>query len=175
MLPVADAPIDPVEEVAAAGAELWEVDRTTSAGRISIPASPERIYEIATDYADWRSVFSDVLAVEVIESGREDALVRFKSKALEHTTTIRFGNTPNAIVAFTLVEGPPGAVSTGRYVLTPAGDGTTTLSAELYMEVTGLSGLFISDARVRKMRRAKLRADLEDLAAYFAPAASSTR
>jgi hypothetical protein len=41
--------------------------------------------------------------------------------------------------------------------------------ATLFMDVVGAPALFMRDAKIREMRQAKLRSDLEDVARYFAP------
>lgn len=156
-------------------ASIWEVDETTSAGQVVVAAPPASVYAAASDYAAWRELFSDVIWVEHLEGGREDGLVRFKSRALGKTSTLRFENVADELVAFRMVKGPPGARARGRYTLTADESGKqTTIDAELYLEATGLTGVLLSDEKVRNMRRAKLRADLDDLAAYFGTASTTS-
>lgn len=165
-----------VHTAAAAGpATIWEVDDTTSAGQVVVAAPPASVYAAATDYATWGDLFSDVIWVEHLEGGREDGLVRSKSRALGKTSTIRFDNVADELVAFRMVKGPPGARARGRYTLTADESGKqTTIDGELYLEATGLTGVLLGDEKVRNMRRAKLQADLDDLAAYFGTASTTS-
>lgn len=83
---------------------------------------------------------------------REDGLVRFKSRALGKTSTLRFENVADELVAFRMVKGPPGARARGRYTLTADESGKqTTIDAELYLEATGLTGVLLSDEKVREI------------------------
>lgn len=147
---------------------LTEKPEHVTEGMVTVDATPSEIYEVVTDYAHWRTVFSDVLSVTVKSDGRRDAKVRFKSRALEHTVTVVFDNTPGQLISFRGVEGPPGGRASGSYQLTPVDGGQRTLvHARLYMNVVGVPGLFISDSKIRKMRQAKVRADMTDVMRRF--------
>ena len=135
-----------------------------------VDATPHDVYLLVTDYKNWRSVFSDVLMVSVKEGSAENAKVRFKSRALEHTVTVKFDNVPDQLIRFVGIEGPPGAKAHGEYVLTPIGDGSRTLvTARLFMDVDGPAAVFVREKKIRTMRRAKLSADMKDAAAKLQP------
>ena len=137
---------------------------------VTVDATPAEVYAMVTDYAQWRTVFHDVISVSVKSGGRHDAKVRFKSQALQHEVTVVFDNVPDQWVRFRGVEGPPGGRASGSYELTPVDDGKRTrVRAHLYMDVVGLPGLFIGDSKVRSMREAKLRADMTDVMRRFSP------
>ena len=137
-----------------------------AAAGTSVGGSRTRVYVLVTDYKNWRNVFSDVLTVSVKEGTAEDAKVRFKSRALEHTVTVQFDNVPDQLIRFVGIDGPPGGKARGEYLLTPIGDGSRTLvTARLFMDVDGPAALFVREKRLREMRRAKLSADLRDAAA----------
>jgi len=138
-------------------------------GVVTVDATPAQIYALVTDYANWRALLTDVLAVTVKAGGRADAKVRFRSRTLEHEVTVQFDNDPDHSINFRGIEGPPGGRASGSYWLAPIDGGTrTSITARLYLDVVGLAGVFVSDAKLRKMRQAKLRADLTDVARRFA-------
>ena len=138
-------------------------DHTTEA-TVTIDATPAEVYAVATDYANWRRVLSDIKSVRVVSGGRDRARVRFASKALQNTVTVELDNIPNRAIRFRGVEGPPGGRARGEYILDPIEGGTRTrVSARLYMNVVGVPGLFVFESQLRKMREAKLRRDLGDI------------
>lgn len=150
------------------GATIKEESKTVTQGSIVVDAPPADVYVLLTDYADWRRCLTDIVMVKVKAGGARDAKVEMKSRALGHTVTVKFDNTANKLVAFKLVDGPPGARAWGEYVLVPiAGGNQTRIDARLYMDVVGAAGVFVSDKRIRNMRQQKLRADLEDVARWF--------
>lgn len=141
----------------------------TTEATIVVDAPPERIYELCTDYAHWKTVFHDIESVKVERGDRDHARVRFRSHALEHEVTVQFDNIPGRAIRFQGVDGPPGGRASGSYTLTPIDGGRRTrVDARLYMDVVGPVGWFVSDSKVRAMREAKLRADLGDVARVFA-------
>ena len=156
-------------DAASEGIRIWNGSTpATTEGMAVVGASARDLYLAATSYAHWTELFSDVRSVAVESGGRRDAVVRFASRALDHTLTVRFDNVPHRIVRFTLVEGPPGTVASGSYVLEPDARGRGTIvRAQLHADVTGIAGWFVSAERVRGMRERKLRADLSDLQRVF--------
>jgi uncharacterized membrane protein len=149
-------------------ASISEASRTVSKGSIIVVATPADVYALITDYAQWRTFLTDVTYVKVESGGRRDARVRMESRALEHRVTIAFDNDPDKAVRFRLVDGPRGARATGEYLLVGIDGGKRTrIDATLYMDVVGATGIFVTDKKIRKMRQAKLRADLEDVARWM--------
>jgi hypothetical protein len=138
-------------------------------GTVIVDATPAEVYAVVTDYENWRSVFSDVVSVDVKSGDREHAKVRFKSRALEHKVTVEFDNTPDRLITFRGIKGPPGGRARGWYVLTPLPGGRTQIQANLYMDVVGAPSVFVSDSKIRSMRQAKLRADMTDVMRRFPP------
>jgi len=135
---------------------LAELPGHVSEGRVVIDASPEEIYDVVTAYAQWPRVFSDIESVKVESGGREIARVAFRSRAIGREVTVEFENDPAHSISFRGVKGPPGGRASGHYAL-----------ARIYMDVVGAPGLFVRDKAVREIRRAKLQADLSDIAAHF--------
>jgi hypothetical protein len=138
---------------------------------IVVDAPPRQVYDLLTDYPRWQAVFSDVLSLEVRPGGREHAEVRFKSRALEHWVTVRFDNIPGQVVRFRNVKTPLGTRARGEYRLMPLDNGTRTqITAWVYLDVVGASGLFVRDNTIREYRRAKVAADAQDVMRRFAKA-----
>jgi uncharacterized membrane protein len=153
----------PTIAAAAPRAQLSEESRTVSRATITIDAPPAEVYALVTDYAAWPTFFKDVKWTKVLSGGRGDARVRMHTYSLGHTVTVAFDNIKDRAVRFKLVDGPPGARAKGEYILDPLDNGTRTrVNAVLYMDVVGVPGLLVTDKRIRKMRNAKLRGDLED-------------
>jgi uncharacterized membrane protein len=137
---------------------------------VIIDAPPAQIYELVTDYARWPQILSDIKSVKVEAGGRRDARIRFRSVALEHEVTVNFDNIANRELRFRSVNLIPGAHASGAYVLQPMDGGTRTMVvATLYLRVGGLARAFVSAKKAQAMRQSKLRADLGDVAARFAP------
>ena len=141
----------------------------TSEAIVDVRATPATVYAAVTDYSRWPGLFRDVARVKVENPDRERGEVRFESRALGHEVTIRFDNRYQRVVRFRLVDGPPGARATGEYVLEDLGDGRTRVRASLYMDVVGAAGWLVTDGQIRRRRERKLRSDLADLVARFAP------
>jgi uncharacterized membrane protein len=149
-------------------ATITESSTTVSKGTITIDAPPADVYALMTDYAAWRKVLTDIVSVKVESGGRRDARVRMESRALEHKVTVAFDNDPDRAIRFKLVDGPRGARATGEYLLVGIDGGKRTrIDATLYMDVVGAVGLFVTNKKIRNMRQAKLRTDLEDLARWM--------
>lgn len=142
-------------------------DHVTEA-RIVVHATPSEIYAFVTDYKNWTTIFSDISSVKIESGGRDDAKLKFHSRALDHTVTVKFDNDPDRRIAFVGVKGPPGGRAWGEFVLVPLDEGRSTeVIASLYMDVVGAPGWFVTDGKVSDMRRAKLRADIGDVARHF--------
>lgn len=141
----------------------------TTQATITVDASPEEVYRIATDYARWPTVLvGDVTAVAIERGGRRDALVRFRSKALGREVAIQLDNEPDRAIRFRGVGSPPGSQAFGEYRFDPIAGGRTRVTATFMMHAGGLSSLFVSESTVDRMRRTKVKSDLADLARWFA-------
>jgi hypothetical protein len=149
------------------GAEAGRVKLVEKGGNMTeativVDAPPHEVFRAATDYRRWPEILSDVTSVEV-----KGERVRFHSKTFGQTVTVEFANVPDREVSFRGVAGPPGGRSSGRYVLVPIDGGSRTrVTALMYAEVVGVPGIFVRDARIQKMRRAKLARDLTDTARW---------
>lgn len=133
-----------------------------------VDATPDQIYDLVTDYANWRSVLSDIESVAVVGGDREHAQVRFKSRALQHEVTVQFDNVPGHQIRFQGIKGPPGGRASGLFQLDPIDERHTKVTAKLYMDVVGIPSLFVRSSTIRGMREQKLRSDMTDVLRYFA-------
>jgi uncharacterized membrane protein len=148
---------------------LHEVPDHVTEGTVTIDASPAQIYDLVTDYANWRQLLTDIESVTVVSARRDTATVRFKSRALQHTVTVVFENIPGKAIRFRGVKGPPGGRARGEYELVPIDGGKRTrVTARLYMDVVGPVAWFVREKTIKPMREAKLNADLQDVARRFA-------
>jgi uncharacterized membrane protein len=140
----------------------------TTQESITVDASPNEVYRVATDYARWPIVLADVSAVTIQRGGRDDARVTFRSKALGDLVTIQLDNEPDRAVRFRGVDGPPGSHAYGEYRFEPVAGGRTRVTVTFLLRAGGLSSLFVRKATVDRMRQTKVESDLEDLARWFA-------
>jgi len=153
---------------AAQEATLTELGGAKTQGIIEVDASPTRVYAVMTGYANWPHVLTDVKSAAVKAGGREDAKVRFDSRAMKHAVTVQFDNDADVALRFRMVDGPRGARATGEYLVVSLDGGRRTrITATLYMNVVGVVGWLVRDKTIRKMRQQKLRTDLEDVARYL--------
>lgn len=156
-------------EARADGISLTELPDHVTQSVVVIDAPPAEVYRRMTDYARWPQVLSDVTSVRIERGDREHARVRFSSRAFDQTVTIELDNVPDQAIRFRGVKGPPGGRARGEYALTPVdGDRRTRVTATLYLDVVGPAGLLVRDRKIREMRRAKLAADLGDVARFYA-------
>lgn len=151
------------------GVTLTEKPGHVTEGSIVIDAPPAEVYRVATDYARWPQVLTDTSAVRVERGGPRDARVRFRSHAIGYEVTLAFDNVPDRAIRFHLVGGPPGGRAHGEYQLEPIDGGRhTRVVADLYLEVVGPPGWFVSGASLRHKREAKIDRDLSDIARWLA-------
>jgi uncharacterized membrane protein len=159
-LPAAAAPAEPIV--------LVEESPTITRGVVTVDAPPGHVYALVTRYAAWPALLSDVSAVTVLAGGAHDARVRFRSRAFGREVAIQFDNVPGRVIRFRGIEGPPGGRAEGVYQLEPIDGGRRTrVTARLYLDIVGPASWFVRDRTIRGMRRAKLAADLADVARYF--------
>jgi hypothetical protein len=148
--------------------ELRERPDHITEATIIVDATPSEVYAFVTDYASWPRFLTDVGDVKVEKADREHGVVRFHSQALGRTVTIAFTNTPDRELRFKGISGPPGGRASGTYLLEPIDGGQRTrVRAAFYLDVVGPGALFVSNAKLKRMRHAKLRADLSDVLRAF--------
>ena len=151
------------------GVTLSEQPGHITAGTVTIDAPPSEVYRVVTDYSRWPWVLTDTSGVRVEGGGPDDARVRFRSQAIGYVVTVAFENIPDRAIRFPPGAGPPGGRARGVYRLDPIDGGRRTqVSAELYLDVVGAAGIFVSGSSIRRKREAKLERDLTDLAHWFA-------
>jgi uncharacterized protein YndB with AHSA1/START domain len=147
---------------------LVEKPGHVTAVSIVVDAPPQQVYDQLTDFPHWRSLFSDVLSLEVRPGGREHAQVRFKSHALDRWVTVQFDNVPGQLIRFKNVDNPLGTRARGEWRLSPIDGGTRTqITAWVYLDVVGAPGLFVRSKTIRGFRQAKLAVDASDVKRRF--------
>lgn len=152
-----------------AAVTLHEAPHHTTEATITVDAPPAEVYALITDYAGWSTFSTDATEIKVERADRRNGRVRFHSRAIDHTVTVQFDNEQDHIIKFVGIEGPPGGRASGSYILEPVDGGQRTkITASLYLDVVGVTGIFVSDSKIRGMRQAKLRSDLNDLLQRFA-------
>jgi hypothetical protein len=155
----------PVPASASPSATLVEQPHSVTHGTITVDAPPAVVYALVTDYAAWPSFLHDVEWTKIESGVRRDSRVRMLTHSLGHKVTVVFDNIEDRAIRFKLVDGPPGARASGEYILDPIDNGTRTrIAATVYMDVVGLPSLVVGSSKVRGMRQAKVRGDLEDSA-----------
>jgi hypothetical protein len=155
---------------------LYEAGNQTTEATVIIDASPSQVYALVTDYDRWPALFSDVRSAHVERGSRDHARVGFYSKIIDHDLIVEFDNDPGKAIRFIGIEGPRGGRAKGTYVLEPIDGGKRTrVTATLYLAVVGLTKVFVSDSKLRTMRQAKLRADLNDVVARAPALATAAR
>jgi uncharacterized membrane protein len=156
MLHAAETYADPIA--------IRETGHHATEATVVVDATPSQVYALVTDYDRWPRLLSDVRNVKVEREGRENARVRFHSDVFKNDVTVQFANQPDHLIQFEGVKGPPGGRARGSFLLEPLDGGRKTrVTASLYLDVVGLPSLFVGESKLRPMREAKLRADMNDV------------
>ncbi len=147
--------------------EITERGDHVTEAEVVVDASAAQIYELITDYSRWPRALSDIQSVIVEEGGRRDARVKFTSRALEHTLTVRFDNVVDREVRFRSDDDRFRGRASGEYLLEPVDGRHTRVRARLYLDVADVQGADANEPLARRMREDKLRADMTDVARSF--------
>jgi ribosome-associated toxin RatA of RatAB toxin-antitoxin module len=128
-----------------------------------IQASPDDIVKVLLDfesYTDWQSGVLECTVKERDDQGRGtlvEMYVDAKIKKIRYTTRY-FYDLEHGKLGFDLVEGDL-KECTGRYQLTPQGDGSTTVSIDITTEV----GFFVPGPMKKLIRDQSLKNSMRDL------------
>ena len=142
-------------------------DHSITEGDIVIVADSDVAYETVLDYAKWTAIFPDIKQVTVTKKQGNDARVTFL-----HTDgnkdNVHFHNTPAAGMIW--FEDTGGRAEVWAEIVFVPGEkaGTTRVHTRVYASVHGVTGLFVSDDKVKTLRTQRVRSELHDLQAYFA-------
>ena len=149
------------------GIEITTPDAHVTNGRVVLAVEPKDAYALLRDFANWPSVFPDVLRVSVTSQHGEDALVTMIGPN-DHHDNLHFHNRPEANTIW--FEDTGGAAKVELEIALDPGPtpGTTLARGRIYADVQGVASLVVSDAKVRNMSTAKLVADLGAMRSYFA-------
>jgi hypothetical protein len=130
-------------------------------GEAIVNAPPLQVQTWLSDYGSWPDHFDDVIWTQVVGTtpdGRR--VVRFRSRILERTMTIRVRDVPNQID----YEGEGPSVTTqGKIFIQDVGGGRTRVLMQTTANVHGALGAFVTEGMKRDRARKKLRSDLASL------------
>ena len=142
-------------------------DHSITEGDIVIAADPDAAYETALDYSKWSAIFPDIKHVTVTKKQGDDARVTFVH-ADGNKDNVHFHNTP--AVRMIWFEDTGGRAEVWAEMVFVPGEkaGTTRVHSRVYASVHGVTGLFVSDDKVKALRTQRVRSELHDLQAYFA-------
>lgn len=148
------APLDAVE--------LGDLDGTNGrwqVGEVTVAAPAAEVQRWLADYSAWPSRFPDVEWSEVRGSTPDGrSIVRFRSRVLGRTMTIRVRNRPGLIT----YDGEGKNVTTqGKIFIATVGEHQSRVIMQTTAELHGLTGA-VATAKIKRNRALrKLRADLE--------------
>jgi hypothetical protein len=128
------------------------------AGRATVNAPAAEVQHWFSDYATWPQHFPDVQWAEgrgVTPDGRK--IVRFRSKVLGRTLTIRLRETRGLI---TYDGEGKDVVTQGKIYISPAGPSASVVDMQTTGEVHGIAGALASEEYKRKKAIRKITVDL---------------
>lgn len=130
-------------------------------GEVVVDAPAAKVQQWLSDAADWPARFPDVRWSKQVGSTSDGRrVVRFQSRAIGRTLTIRIREKPGLIT----YEGEGKDVTTrGKNYIEPLGGGRTRVVLQTTAEVHGALGAFVSDKMKRDRAQRKLSADLRAL------------
>lgn len=136
-------------------------DGSWQEGHAVIDAPVDEVHAWLTDYEHWPQRFPDVQWAKVLSrSGRDRAMVRFRSKIIGRELTLNLRWTARAIV----YRGIGKNVDVqGKVLLSPVGRGRTDVVMQSTADVHGIVGVLASKKTRRERAYKKLRADLGSL------------
>ncbi len=149
------------------GFHLRELPSSVTAGEITVPAAPADVYATLVDFDHWTSVFTylDRVDVEPIDGNDADLVTYGKNGDVDR---IRSHADPGRRrLRLDQIGGRANVTGTITVVAGPASD-TATIHVQLYADVPGIVGWFVSDAKIRGKREGKVVKDLTCLRDYFA-------
>lgn len=142
-------------------------DHSITEGETVIDSDPDVAYETAVDYMKWPAIFPDIKQVIVTKHKGDDARVTFVHND-GNRDNVHFHNTPMARMVW--FEDTGGHAEVWAEIVFVPGDkpGTTRVHSRVYANVHGITGVFVSNDRVKNLRAQRVRNDLQDLRSYFA-------
>jgi len=132
-----------------------------------IDIDPDAAYQAVADYGRWSTIFPDIRRVVVTKQLGSDARVTL-IHAAGNRDNVHFRNQPLARMVW--FEDTGGRAKVWAEIVFAPGDrpGTTHVRSRIYADVPGFASLFVSDAKLRRLRQQRIRDDLSNLRAYFA-------
>jgi hypothetical protein len=148
-------------------------DSAISEGETIIVADPDLAYATASNYVRWTAMFPDIREVAVTRQAGVDALVTL-IHADGHRDNLHFHNRPASHTVW--FEDTGGRATVWAEITFTPGEhlGMTRVHSRIYADMHGFVSLFVSDNKIRNLRRQRIFDDLTHLRSYFAAAAAAT-
>lgn len=145
-------------------------DSAISEGDTVIPAAPDAAYAAAANYFEWRAMFPDIKQVIVTKQNGDDARVTL-IHAAGNRDNLHFHNRPAARTVWFEDTGGRATVWAEITFSPGVSANMTRVHSRIFADVTGFASLFVSDSKIRNLRRQRIFDDLTHLRAYFVKAA----
>lgn len=143
-----------------------QTDEQISEGDTVIPGAADSAYATAANFMRWTAIFPDIKQVIVTKQSGDDARV-----TLIHTggnrDNLHFHNRPGARTVW--FEDTGGRATVWAEITFSPGSSAnmTRVHSRIFADVTGFASLFVSDNKIRNLRRQRIFDDLTHLHAYF--------
>ena len=151
---------------------VWESTDNASVteGETTLDVDPDTAYAAATDYPKWTAIFPDIERVIVTKQQGDDARVTLIHRD-GNRDNVHFHNTPQARMVW--FEDTGGRATVWAEISFSPGSSAnmTRVHSRIFADVTGFASLFVSDSKIRNLRRQRIFDDLTHLHAYFVKAA----
>jgi carbon monoxide dehydrogenase subunit G len=130
-------------------------------GETTLAAPQEKVRQWLTSYDQWPQLFPDIQSAQRLGATPDGrTLVRFRSRILDRTMTIRVREYPD-LLAYD-GEGP-NVTTQGKIFIEDVGGGRTHVVMQTTAQVHGMVGIFATEGFKRDRALKKLRADLTAL------------
>lgn len=141
-------------------------DDAISEGDTVIPVAPDQAYATAANYVRWSAIFPDIKQVIITKQVGDDARVTLVHAA-GNRDNLHFHNRPGARTVW--FEDTGGRATVWAEITFSPGSSAnlTRVHSRIYADVKGFVGLFVSDNKIRNLRRQRIFEDLTNLHAYF--------
>lgn len=136
-------------------------------GETVLEIDADTAYATLSDFGKWTTVFPDIKQVIMTKrSSPTEALVGLQYA--DHRNNLHFKNDPShRRIWFENTNSVADMWADLQFIPGPR-PGTTIVHGRVYADVTGASGVFVSESRLRNERTTRVRGDLTKLRAYFA-------
>ena len=136
--------------------------------QVEVAVGPERVYAALANVGQWSKLFSDVARTNIVSRTDSTAVADVESRLIGHAHRFSFAFRAPQTVRLVQADQSHGSKLWMHFQIEPAGTGQRAkVKGTLHYEVGGFWGFFVSDGKLRSLRRQKLLQDLSDLVAIF--------